>query len=511
MIQFPTCVLRPFNCRAAGRLARRPSLLSRVLSLADDPDPAVCFQTALTIGESDDPRVAPALLRVLRKYAANPWIRSAALCSSSGAAADMLVDLLVDTELVEPNAAGPGTARLVIDQLAEIVGARNGRAETDRVLDHVAVLWNDARRRAMCDGVIIALARGARRTGGRLLAAADSTSPGARLVARLIDDTKSAVLDNLRPESTRAQAIERIGVLDPRESSVVLVNVLEPREPVAVQVAAVRALAESESPEVAKILLARLRGFEPSVRTGAIRTLLTRAQWTTALLEAVSRNEPGSGTSPGLIEPADRQPLLKHRDAEIARLAGGLFGRVAADARAQVIGLYAPALRVKGGLANGAKVFERECKACHKIGERGVAVGPDLTGSPSRDPSALLANILDPNASVSPKDVQYVVVDHNGRTYSGIIASETATSLTLRRGEGAQATILRSQIEELTSTGLSLMPEGFEKRISKPEMADLIAFICGAHRDGDSGSGLDPDKSRPLDIGTLPGLIEPDE
>jgi putative heme-binding domain-containing protein len=198
---------------------------------------------------------------------------------------------------------------------------------------------------------------------------------------------------------------------------------------------------------------------------------------------------------------------LKQRDAEIARLARGLFGRVAPDARAQVIALYAPALQGKGGQEKGAKVFERECKACHKIGERGVAVGPDLTGSPSRDPSALLASILDPNASVSPKDVQYLLIDHNGRTYSGIIAAETATSLTLRRGEGAQETILRSQIEELTSTGLSLMPEGFEKRISMSEMADLIAFVCGSHRDGDTESGL----SRPLDIGTLPGLIEPDE
>ena len=93
--------------------------------------------------------------------------------------------------------------------------------------------------------------------------------------------------------------------------------------------------------------------------------------------------------------------------------------------------------------------------------------------------------------ALSPKDVQYLVIDQNGRTYSGIIAAETATSLTLRRGEGAQDTILRGQVEELTSTGLSLMPEGFEKRISKPEMADLIAFICGSHRDGDSASEQD--------------------
>ena len=104
-----------------------------------------------------------------------------------------------------------------------------------------------------------------------------------------------------------------------------------------------------------------------------------------------------------------------------------------------------------------------------------------------------------------------MVVDQNGRSYSGIIASETATSLTLKRGEGAQDTILRGQVAELASTGMSLMPDGFEKRISKPEMADLIAFLCAAHRGGDSSDGLAEDPSRPLDIGTLPGLIEPDD
>ncbi len=104
-----------------------------------------------------------------------------------------------------------------------------------------------------------------------------------------------------------------------------------------------------------------------------------------------------------------------------------------------------------------------------------------------------------------------MVVDQDGRTYSGIIAAETATSLTLRRGDGAEDTILRTQVAEMTGTGLSLMPEGFEKTITKPEMADLIAFLR-ARTAAATGEGPDADdRSRPLDIGTLPGLIEPDE
>jgi hypothetical protein len=62
----------------------------------------------------------------------------------------------------------------------------------------------------------------------------------------------------------------------------------------------------------------------------------------------------------------------------------------------------------------------------------------------------------------------------------------------------------------MISTGLSLMPEGFEKTILKPEMADLVAFLHAAHRGG-AGDTVAADQSHPLDIGTLPGLIEPDQ
>ena len=47
----------------------------------------------------------------------------------------------------------------------------------------------------------------------------------------------------------------------------------------------------------------------------------------------------------------------------------------------------------------------------------------------------------------------------------------------LRRAEGVEDTLLRSEIEELRSTGQSLMPEGLEQNINLQEMADLIAFL----------------------------------
>lgn len=55
--------------------------------------------------------------------------------------------------------------------------------------------------------------------------------------------------------------------------------------------------------------------------------------------------------------------------------------------------------------------------------------------------------------------------------------SETATSITLKRAEGETDTVLRTNIDELVNTGLSIMPEGNEKLVTKQEMADVIAYL----------------------------------
>jgi putative heme-binding domain-containing protein len=488
-------------------------LQEQVLALAGDPDARVRFRVALALGASHDPRAAIALTRIARQDGTNRWTRAAVLSSCVAFADRLLVDLWQDLARPMPNPDQTARAEL-LSPLAEIVGARNRPEEVGRVLDALAAaeITPGTAFLGLRDGLVMAMARGSRRSGGPLSVDTNSPQPGARLVARRIERARTTALAERAPESERIQALAALSALDPSASSIALRALLEPRQPVAVQVAAVQSLTEVRTSEadIAGFLLGRLRAFEPAVRAAAVRTLLSRAAWTKALLQAAEKGGAAGGISPGLIDPADRAPLLKHRDPEIARLAQALFTRTAASARAGVIVEYLTALRQKGDTARGAKVFERECQSCHKVGDRGFKLGPDLTGSPSSDPTALVANILDPNANVTPEYIQYLIVDHSGRTYSGIIAAETPTSLTLRRATAAEDAILRTQIAELTSTGLSLMPEGFEKTIGKPEMADLVAFLRAAHRGGDEDTA-DDNPSRPLDIGTLPGLIEPDE
>ncbi len=58
-----------------------------------------------------------------------------------------------------------------------------------------------------------------------------------------------------------------------------------------------------------------------------------------------------------------------------------------------------------------------------------------------------------------------------------MLASETATAITLRGQEGKQETLLRTDLDELVSTRKSLMPEGLEKDLNRQQLADVIAYL----------------------------------
>ena len=104
-------------------------------------------------------------------------------------------------------------------------------------------------------------------------------------------------------------------------------------------------------------------------------------------------------------------------------------------------------------------------------------MAPDIADSRSKQPAQLLTHILQPNRVIDSNYISYSVVTNQGKVLTGILTTETSTSVTLRQAEGKEVTLLRSQIETLRSNGVSLMPEGLEKNISHQQMADLISFI----------------------------------
>jgi len=145
--------------------------------------------------------------------------------------------------------------------------------------------------------------------------------------------------------------------------------------------------------------------------------------------------------------------------------------------RKKVLESYAAVLGLKGYAARGGEIYRKTCVGCHRHGKEGKDVGPDLSTVKQKTPEELMIAILDPNREVNPLFIAVRIKTTSDQILDGIIAGETATSVTIKRQEGLVDTILRVNIDKMIRSTLSLMPEGLEKNINAQQLADLIQFI----------------------------------
>ena len=145
--------------------------------------------------------------------------------------------------------------------------------------------------------------------------------------------------------------------------------------------------------------------------------------------------------------------------------------------RRQIVDAYRGALEKTGDVARGLEVYRKNCIGCHRAGKEGKDVGPDLATVKQRTPEELLVAILDPNREVNPQFVAVRIKTTSDQILDGLIASENATSVTIKRPEGLVDTILKVNIDRMIRSTLSLMPEGLEKTVDPQQLADLIRFL----------------------------------
>jgi putative heme-binding domain-containing protein len=130
-----------------------------------------------------------------------------------------------------------------------------------------------------------------------------------------------------------------------------------------------------------------------------------------------------------------------------------------------------------GDPEHGRRIFQDACSDCHKIGDHGHEVGPDLMSVTARYKEVLLADILIPNQAVETGYEEYLVETVDGQSLSGIIANQTPTTLTIRRAKGEEDTVLRKNVKSMYSLSVSPMPEDVEQNVDVQGMADLIAYV----------------------------------
>jgi putative membrane-bound dehydrogenase-like protein len=445
-------------------------LIDKLLERAGDDAARVRFQLALALGAIPNERAEAALATIALSDAGDEWTRAAIL---SGAAERSTGVLMAAARREDLGQRFPQVRPLLHD-LATVVSARGDRDEVAR-LSCLALTFKSQTGAALQREIVLGLGDGFARRGKRLTELSEIDPAWSKVIADLVGDASRLAADRAATDDERVQAIQLLGHGGATSVRGVLVALVEPKQPQAVQLAAIRTLAGFRLTETPATLLAAYRGATPGGRAEIINTLLSRPEWIHPLLDAIE-----AGSVAGSDVPlARRNLLLRNASAAIKDRAVKLFAREATGPREAVLKEYQAALSMAGDATRGKQVFQRECKQCHRVGDEGQDVGPSLATVRHRGPDEILLHVLDPNREVGPNFVEYVVVLNDGRTATGLIASETPTGITLRRAEGATEMILRREIDEISSTGKSLMPEGVEKKIPVAEMADLIAFLRG--------------------------------
>jgi putative membrane-bound dehydrogenase-like protein len=448
--------------RAESRLVSLPNtketaeLIESLLALTSAADARLRLQTACTLGEVMDSSVrrrgavALAMHRELDRWQAQAILASEPPSNSFALLAPLL-------ELVEH---ATEEQLWLLERLCGFTMAYGRTAEQDELAAWIAGSHSVNRLRLanFFVGGMDATKRnqGIERLGG----------------ARLFDDAVNACTNALAPETARVMAARLLRSAQATNALPALRTLLQRDQPELMQAEAVRTLMGWPLPFALEGL-----DFWPltsrKVRQAIVGEALSKPVLTAAFFDRITNGQ----ISAIEIDPATRERFLKHRDPVLQRRAQEIFSIEVSTDREAALARYRPALKLAGDRARGAALFERTCIVCHQMQGVGAKVGPDLSGTGQQPRETLLVQILDPSRQVLPDFVAYHAQTKTGDTYTGFIANESATTVTLRRANEPDITLQRAELIEFKTSGRSLMPDGLEAGMSEQDVADLIEFL----------------------------------
>ena len=442
-------------------LSKDAAVGDAVLKLARDPELCVRFQLALSLGEWSSAEAGRALGLIAVNDQADLWMRGAVLSSSVPHAASVLEHVV--------EAAGPGgPPRLLIEPLIATLAASGDRRAIGQALAVIRAKIGEEQPKG--DRWQIGAA------AELLDSSRDETLIADPAVKALISLARETAGDQSAGRTTRLAALRLLGRV-PADRAVdreVIGRQLDPTESGDIQLAALRALTRSDDEPSSEAVVARWPKLGPAIRAAALDAMLARPRSTEVLLAALEHNH----IAPAAIDAAHRERLISRGDMTHRQRAVTIFGAKSIGPRQDVLKAFASVAKLHGDPELGSKVFARVCASCHRIAGIGHEVGPDLAALTDLSPDALLTAVLDPNREVDARYVSYAAALKDGRVLTGLIAAETASAITLKRQEGQTDTILRTDLEEMTASGKSLMPDGLENDLKPAELADVFAFIA---------------------------------
>lgn len=284
------------------------------------------------------------------------------------------------------------------------------------------------------------------------------------------------VSDQDKPPAARNEALR---ALVAKHADIAPLLLMLINDPVTQQVA-IRSLAEYDSPETATQLLAIYKRLDAPVRQDVLQTLAARPDWARAMLDAVeagtiARNEITAYTARQLHNLGDER--LNDR---LTKLWGEL--RTTPAEKAALIATYkrrlAPEFLARADRSAGRALFQKTCANCHRFFDAGGSIGPDITGSQRTNLDYLLQTLIDPSAAVAKDYQMQIVMTSAGRVITGLVVNETPAALTIQT-VNERIVIPVAEIEERTTSPVSMMPDGMLPTMTTEQVRNLFAYLMG--------------------------------
>jgi putative heme-binding domain-containing protein len=498
---------RAWGVRAAGNASKvEDGVRAKVLALAKDPSPDVLLQVAIASRKIAGVEALPVLLEVLGNCGDDRLIpgivwqnlhplleeqagRFVAQVKKRGAAGNLarLLPRAVERILARRKAE-PG----LLVELFGLLAA--GKGDTNAARQVLAVLAS----KVQTGEIAGAQADGLRRRFGPVLRKLLVQKPAgplrldAAVLAATLKDAEGLQLARAGfrargvPEALRLRALEAL--IAARDGTVLkaAAGVLGDRgQPEGFRGQVLAALGKLDDTKVAGVVLRRFEVLEADLRPRAVELLTQRPDWGKALVKAVAAKE----VPAGLVNANHLRRLLASADAATVKQAKVIWGTVREGRnpeRERVVAQMRRFLqRTRGDAKRGVVVFKNLCAQCHKIYGEGQDVGPDVTSNGRASFEQLLSNVFDPSLVIGPGYQAVTVVTTRGRLLTGLLVEDSPLRVVLKLQGGKQEVVPRKQVEEVTVSNTSLMPEGIEKQLRPQEIADLFAFLALDRPPGD--------------------------
>jgi len=310
---------------------------------------------------------------------------------------------------------------------------------------------------------------------------------------RALDEVRMVALSGKESAPARLKAIQILVDTRPPDLLSVLVKLVQERT---VGVAAAKGLMAFDDTNAPALVLKAYSHFSAEEKPQVIEALVSRPAGARQLLAKVAEGKINRRDI-SVFHARQIQNLGDEQLSGQLREVWGEIRNTAADKQkliARYRKLLSPARLGAADSGKGRALFTQTCAICHVLYGEGARIGPDLTGSSRDNLDYLLENVVDPSAVVGVDYRVSIVTLKDGRVLNGILRDQTAKTLTIQ-SPGTSLTVERTEVADLKSSAVSLMPEGLLESLREDQVADLIRYLMSREQVPLPASGAEPAKT----------------